>query len=179
MTWKRSARGFFHRLLILSFSALVLANCDTQEELELSYTEIKAPVTGVSGEAKVKVYLTDGSLYPHTGTVSFIDPTFNSDTGTFMIKAELANPDALLRPGMFLKAVMEGATRPNALTVLNANRSLFSSQLDYVQTQTTAFTSLIDVYRAMGGGWVDEADRMSETAAPYVDAVAGESSDMN
>ena len=65
------------------------------------------------------------------------------------------------------------------LQVLDANRSLFSSQLDYVQTQTTAFTSLIDVYRAMGGGWVDEADRMSESAAPYEDAMAGESPDIN
>lgn len=51
------------------------------------------------------------------------------------------------------------------LQVLDANRSLF--------------TSLIDVYRAMGGGWVDEADRMSESAAPYEDAVAGESADIN
>ena len=33
----------------------------------------------------------------------------------------------------------------------------------------------IDVYRAMGGGWVDEADRMSESAAPYADVVAEES----
>ena len=51
------------------------------------------------------------------------------------------------------------------LQVLDANRSLF--------------TSLIDVYRAMGGGWVDEADLMSESAAPYEDAVAGESADIN
>ncbi|MGW8313698.1 MAG: efflux transporter outer membrane subunit [Desulfuromonadales bacterium] len=44
------------------------------------------------------------------------------------------------------------------LQVLDANRSLFSGQLDYVQTQTDVLTSLVDVYRAMGGGWVDIAD---------------------
>ena len=44
------------------------------------------------------------------------------------------------------------------LQVLDANRSLFSGQLDYVQTQTTVLTSLVDVYRAMGGGWIDVAD---------------------
>lgn len=58
------------------------------------------------------------------------------------------------------------------LQVLDANRSLFSSQLDYVQTQTLALTSLVDVYRALGGGWVDEADRLSQPEAPeeiYVD----------
>ncbi len=52
------------------------------------------------------------------------------------------------------------------LQVLDANRSLFSSQLDYVQTQTEAFTSLIDVYRALSGGWVDEADKMSGQPDP-------------
>ncbi|MBE0583178.1 MAG: efflux transporter outer membrane subunit [Desulfofustis sp.] len=56
------------------------------------------------------------------------------------------------------------------LQVLDANRSLFSSQLDYVQTQTEAFTSLIDVYRALGGGWVNEADRMSGQSGSATDA---------
>jgi multidrug efflux system outer membrane protein len=45
------------------------------------------------------------------------------------------------------------------LQVLDANRSLFSSELDYVQTQTTVITSLVDVYRSMGGGWLDIADQ--------------------
>ncbi len=45
------------------------------------------------------------------------------------------------------------------LQVLDANRSLFSSQLDYVQTQTTVITSLINVYRSMGGGWLDVAEQ--------------------
>jgi len=45
------------------------------------------------------------------------------------------------------------------LQVLDANRSLFSGQLDYVQTQAIALTSLVDVYRSMGGGWVDEAEK--------------------
>lgn len=45
------------------------------------------------------------------------------------------------------------------LQVLDANRSLFSSQLDYVQTQTAVLTSLVSVYRSMGGGWLDIADQ--------------------
>ena len=45
------------------------------------------------------------------------------------------------------------------LQVLDANRSLFSGQLDYVQTQAAVLTSLVDIYRAMGGGWLDIADQ--------------------
>jgi multidrug efflux system outer membrane protein len=51
------------------------------------------------------------------------------------------------------------------LQVLDANRSLFSGQLDYVQTQATVLISLVDVYRTMGGGWIDEAERRIVQAA--------------
>jgi multidrug efflux system outer membrane protein len=47
------------------------------------------------------------------------------------------------------------------LQVLDANRSLFASQLDFVQTQTTVLASLVDVYRTMGGGWLDIADQQT------------------
>lgn len=56
------------------------------------------------------------------------------------------------------------------LQVLDANRSLFVSQLDYVQTQTLVLTNLINVYRALGGGWVDEADQISQAAEPDTDS---------
>ncbi|MGW8193761.1 MAG: efflux transporter outer membrane subunit [Desulforhopalus sp.] len=45
------------------------------------------------------------------------------------------------------------------LQVLDANRSLFASQLEYVRRQTEVLSSLVDVYQAMGGGWLDIADR--------------------
>lgn len=54
------------------------------------------------------------------------------------------------------------------LQVLDANRSLFAGQLDYVETQTQVLTSLVDVYRTMGGGWLDIAD--PQTARESVDS---------
>jgi outer membrane protein, multidrug efflux system len=47
------------------------------------------------------------------------------------------------------------------LEVLDANRSLFDSELTYAQTQATLFRSFVNLYKAMGGGWVTEADRMT------------------
>ncbi len=91
----------------------------SQNQLTKSRNEVAAGrlIPPANEEYTVEVYSSDGSRYPHIGKVSFIDPTFNSETGTFLIKAELANPKALLRPGMFVKAVLQGAERPNALTV--------------------------------------------------------------
>jgi outer membrane protein, multidrug efflux system len=47
------------------------------------------------------------------------------------------------------------------LEVLDAERSLFNAQLSYAQTQGTIFQALVNIYKAMGGGWVVEADKMT------------------
>lgn len=45
------------------------------------------------------------------------------------------------------------------LTVLDAERHLFRAQLDLAAAQGDVFTTLVDVYKALGGGWVIDADR--------------------
>ncbi|HEX9078662.1 MAG TPA: efflux transporter outer membrane subunit [Desulfuromonadaceae bacterium] len=56
----------------------------------------------------------------------------------------------------------------NYLDVLDAERSLFNSQLSYVQNQASLFQALINLYKAMGGGWAQEADALSrKTAGKY------------
>lgn len=65
----------------------------------------------------VQIELPDGSTYPHQGSVNFADPSFSKDTGTFLVRAELPNSAGQLKPGMFVKANLKGATRPNAITV--------------------------------------------------------------
>lgn len=143
-------------------------------KLDLGYTTITSPVTGVAGQSKIReggyiaagsdsanltyvakldpawvdfsisqnehsdwqkevgsgriiepknnrytvtVELADGRHYPHIGVVNYSDPSFNRETGTFLVRAQIPNPQGLLRPGMFVKAYMAGAVRPNALAV--------------------------------------------------------------
>jgi multidrug efflux system outer membrane protein len=52
----------------------------------------------------------------------------------------------------------EGATI--YLEVANAEQSLLSARLQLVSTQSQLFQSYANLYRAMGGGWVDAADRL-------------------
>ena len=49
------------------------------------------------------------------------------------------------------------------IEVLDAERSLFNVQLQYTQTQQIEFQSLINLYLAMGGGWVSEAEKVANT----------------
>jgi len=44
------------------------------------------------------------------------------------------------------------------LEVLDAERSLFNIELSYAAGQNTLFRSLINIYKSMGGGWVEAAE---------------------
>ena len=50
------------------------------------------------------------------------------------------------------------------IEVLDAERSLFNVQLQYTQTQQVEFQSMINLYLAMGGGWVSEAEKVADAA---------------
>jgi len=65
----------------------------------------------------VEVVLADGSIYPHTGKLTFADPSFNAQTGTFLIRVTVENPDGLLRPNQYVRVRVKGVIRPNAILV--------------------------------------------------------------
>ena len=51
------------------------------------------------------------------------------------------------------------------LYVLDAQRSLFSAELDEVRTMDNQVGSLVQLYKALGGGWPTESDTTATTAA--------------
>jgi multidrug efflux system outer membrane protein len=53
----------------------------------------------------------------------------------------------------------EGATI--YLEVATAEQALFNAELAYVATQAQLFQSYASLYKAMGGGWVDDAERLA------------------
>ena len=69
------------------------------------------------GSFEVTLKRSDGSPYGHSGRVNFADVRVSAATGTREMRAELPNPEAQLRPGEFVRVILKGATRPNAITV--------------------------------------------------------------
>ncbi len=59
------------------------------------------------------------------------------------------------------------------LEVLDANRSLFNAELSYAQTKAILFKSFVNLYKAMGGGWVMEADRMTGEDTSKISSTKG------
>jgi membrane fusion protein (multidrug efflux system) len=70
-----------------------------------------------NSEFDVELIQGDGSAFPNHGRISFIAPSFSKETGTFLIRTVVANPDGRLRPGQFVRAMVRGAVRPGAILV--------------------------------------------------------------
>ena len=54
---------------------------------------------------------------------------------------------------------MPAAFSPSALAPAFLEYKWFSAELSYTQTQGNVFTSLVGLYKAMGGGWVVTAEQ--------------------
>jgi membrane fusion protein (multidrug efflux system) len=65
----------------------------------------------------VEVVLVGGSTYPYTGRITFAEPSYNPQTGSFLIRASVDNPEGILRPNQYVRARLKGASRPNAILV--------------------------------------------------------------
>lgn len=70
-----------------------------------------------NGNFDVEIVLADGTVYENRGKITFSDASLSEETGTFLIRAEVANPKRELRPGMFVRAILKGGVRPNAILV--------------------------------------------------------------
>jgi membrane fusion protein (multidrug efflux system) len=66
---------------------------------------------------EVEVVLANGTVYPMKGRITFTNSDYNQQTGTFLVRATLPNPEGVLRPGQFVRAHVSGAMRPNAILV--------------------------------------------------------------
>lgn len=65
----------------------------------------------------VAIRFEDGSVYSRPGRLAFSDVRVNNATGTSDARAEVPNPAGEVRPGQFVRVILKGAQRPNALTV--------------------------------------------------------------
>ncbi len=86
-------------------------------DIQQSSTELlalrKAIAAGgaLRGEAPVHLKLEDGSDYPLTGALEFSEVTVDASTGAVTLRARFPNPQGLLLPGMYVRAVVSQAVR--------------------------------------------------------------------
>lgn len=76
----------------------------------------KLKLTGPD-QAKVTLFLEDGTQYPLVGALQFTDVTVDPGTGTVTVRALFPNPKSVLLPGMFVRARIDEGTNDNVVLV--------------------------------------------------------------
>jgi membrane fusion protein, multidrug efflux system len=61
------------------------------------------------------IVLENGAIYPHRGTLLFTDVTVDPTTGNFLLRALVPNPEGLLLPGMYVRAVIDEGVLPHGV----------------------------------------------------------------
>jgi membrane fusion protein (multidrug efflux system) len=69
------------------------------------------------GWSRVKLLLEDGTPYPVAGKLKFRDVTVDPTTGSVTLRMVFSNPDNVLLPGMFVRAVVEEGVSEGAILV--------------------------------------------------------------
>jgi membrane fusion protein (multidrug efflux system) len=69
----------------------------------------------LAASADVKLQLEDGSEYGRTGTLQFAEASVDPSTSAVTLRARFENPDGILLPGMYVRAVVAQAQRPSAI----------------------------------------------------------------
>lgn len=91
----------------------------------------------------------------------------NALVATQNVKTQLAAQErlvvALADYSRLAKLQYDGGYAPYS-TVLQAEQSLFPAELTLAATRASVFTSVANVYKAMGGGWITEADKLTGSA---------------
>jgi membrane fusion protein (multidrug efflux system) len=72
---------------------------------------------GGANQAKVRLLLEDASAYALEGTLEFSGVTVDVGTGSVELRTVFPNPDHLLLPGMYVRAVLEEGVSEGALLV--------------------------------------------------------------
>ena len=113
-----------------------------------------------SDEVAVTILLEDGTPYSQPGRLAFSEVSVNPDTGSYLLRVVVPNPDSLLLPGMYVRAVMSDAQRSDGLLVPQEGVAR-NPRGDATALVVTADGKIeqraIEVSRTEGANWVVES----------------------
>jgi membrane fusion protein (multidrug efflux system) len=111
---------------------------------------------GATG-AKVQLYLSDGSKYPIEGTLQFRDAEVDPTTASVTLRAVFPNPQGVLLPNMFVRAVLvEGVGERAILAPQQAiTRNTKGQPVAFVVSAEKKIEQrLLTLDRAIGNQWL-------------------------
>lgn len=115
----------------------------------------RVKVAGANGAVKLK--LENGSIYSLTGRLEFSEANVSTTTGTFTVRAVFPNPQRLLLPGMYVRAIVEEGVASNSFLVpqraVTRNTKGEATAL-FLDRDGKVEERVLSVIRSVGNNWL-------------------------
>lgn len=110
-------------------------------------------------EMPVTIILEDGTHYSHTGKLAFSEVTVDPTTGSFGLRVIVPNPDNILLPGMYVRAIVSLGIREQALLVpqQGITRDPKGNSLAMVVVDGKVEARQVQVSQTIGDQWLVES----------------------
>lgn len=105
----------------------------------------------------VQIILDDGIVYPWKGTLEFRDVTVDPTTGSVILRVVIPNPDTILLPGMFVRAILKEGVKEEAILVPQPGVSRNQKGTPYalvVDASGEVEQRMITLDRTIGNRWL-------------------------
>ncbi len=156
--------------LVTAYQATALATIQQMDPIYVDVTQSSAELLRLKrnleagrltadgeGGRKVRILLEDGTPYPVEGTLQFRDVTVDPATGSFNLRIVVPNPQHLLLPGMFVRAVVQEGIAEQAILVLQqgvSRNTKGEAVALVVDDGGTVRQKLLTLNRAIGDQWL-------------------------
>jgi membrane fusion protein (multidrug efflux system) len=107
--------------------------------------------------ARVKLLLQDGTPYPVEGTLKFSEVTVDQSTGSVTLRAVFPNPNRLLLPGLYVRAVIVQGLQPQGILAPQAavsRNEKGQATAFVVGPQNQAEPRILKTGQAIGDAWL-------------------------
>ena len=126
-------------------------------ELNRLKRSLSSGLLNANGADRVKIFLEDGTAYPLAGTLKFRDVTVDPTTGSVLLRIVVPNPDGVLLPGMFVRAIIEEGVDKTAILIPQQSvaRDSKGTPLALVVDESgTVSQRTLTTERALGDRWL-------------------------
>ena len=132
-------------------------NQSSAEWLALKQEIDSGRVTSQGAGTPVQIVLENGSRYQHEGKLQFADVTVDPTTGNFLLRVLVPNPEGLLMPGMYVRAVLDEGVLPNGVLAPQegiAHDPKGDASALVVDAQDKVQERKVNVTREVGNAWL-------------------------
>ena len=156
--------------LVTAYQPLALATIQQLDPIYVDVTQSSAELlrlkrnlesgrlkADAENRKKVQILLEDATPYPLEGTLQFREVTVDPATGSFTLRIVVPNPEQLLLPGMFVRAVVKEGVAQQAILVpqQGVSRTAKGEPTALIVDHTdTVQRRMLTLNRAIGNQWL-------------------------